>query len=116
MTYAPAAFTNLPLLPGGFYTVGRPRCQHCGHVPANKPRRLCYRCYRDPAVKPLYPVGSGNPLTAKSVPRQAGGLGADAQETLEDLERLIAERYPTMPPATPHEREYRPPPRSKTGR
>lgn len=83
---------------GVFVALG---CQHCGHTPATRPRRLCYHCYRDPAVKALYPVGSGNPATAKYAPGRP-------EQTLAELEALIRARYPTMPAATEREREWRP--------
>ena len=46
---------------------GKPLCVHCGRRRRNRPRGLCWTCYRAPAVQAAYPgnpppVGSGNPV------------------------------------------------------
>ena len=33
-------------------------CRHCGRVPAGRPRGLCWGCYYEPGVLPLYPSTS----------------------------------------------------------
>lgn len=32
-----------------------PRCQHCHTHAVNRPRGLCWTCYYDPDISPLYP-------------------------------------------------------------
>src|SRR5262245_23422506 len=34
---------------------GGPRCRHCGIYKRGRCRGLCYYCYRDPAIRALYP-------------------------------------------------------------
>lgn len=29
-------------------------CVHCGHIPANRPRGLCNKCYRNMSIRNLY--------------------------------------------------------------
>lgn len=87
-------------------------CQHCHKGKVNRPRGLCWGCWHDPAVRFIYPVGSGNPDTARYVPKTYGGRGRgeeDDEPTMEELERMIAEQYPTMPPASPWELAAPPP-------
>lgn len=43
-----------------------PPCRHCGARAANRARKLCSVCYGDPAVRPLYRPGRGNPRPAAS--------------------------------------------------
>jgi hypothetical protein len=33
-------------------------CRHCGRVPSNRPRGLCWSCYYRPGVRELYPSTS----------------------------------------------------------
>ena len=33
-------------------------CRHCGRVPVNRPRGLCWSCYYTPGVRELYPSTS----------------------------------------------------------
>jgi hypothetical protein len=33
-------------------------CRHCGRVPSNRPRGLCWSCYYKPGVRDLYPSTS----------------------------------------------------------
>ena len=33
-------------------------CRHCGRVPSNRPRGLCWSCYYKPGVRELYPSTS----------------------------------------------------------
>lgn len=30
------------------------QCRHCGRTRYMEARRLCHRCYKDPAIRPLY--------------------------------------------------------------
>lgn len=81
-------------------------CRHCSKKKVNRPRGLCWTCWHDPAVRFLYPVGSANPATARYVPKTRGGLGREAvddEPTEEELDAMIAEQLPTMPPASPEE-------------
>jgi hypothetical protein len=59
-------------------------CRHCNKGKVNRPRGLCWNCYYTPGVLKLYPVDS------KFAPK--------GEPTLEELERQIEERRPTMPP------------------
>lgn len=61
----------------------KPMCKHCQARVVNRPRGLCWPCYYDLGIRNLYPSDTKYYCRRK--------------ETLEDLERLIAERYPTMP-------------------
>jgi len=31
-------------------------CRHCGQRPPNRPRQLCWPCYKEPAIRALYPA------------------------------------------------------------
>jgi hypothetical protein len=33
-------------------------CKHCGHVPPNRPRGLCWSCYYRPGIRDQYPSTS----------------------------------------------------------
>lgn len=33
-------------------------CRHCGKVPSNRPRGLCWSCYYTPGLRDLYPSTS----------------------------------------------------------
>lgn len=33
-------------------------CRHCGKVPSNRPRGLCWKCYYTPGVREQYPSTS----------------------------------------------------------
>jgi hypothetical protein len=33
-------------------------CRHCGRVPVNRPRGLCWSCYYTPGLRELYPSTS----------------------------------------------------------
>lgn len=55
--------------------VSRPMCRHCNRVPMARPRGLCWCCFKDVAVRNLYPVdpvfgrrGSGTSGTTGAVP------------------------------------------------
>lgn len=63
----------------------RPLCRHCVERVVTRARGLCDRCFSDLDVRALYPR---NPCCGDWNPN----------ETLEDLERQIAERRATMPP------------------
>ena len=30
------------------------KCRHCGHTPANRPRRLCWTCFKNTAIRARY--------------------------------------------------------------
>lgn len=55
-------------------------CRHCETYVVSRSRGLCHRCYYRREIRDLYP--------AQWTPRE---------ETMEDLDRLVAERLPTMP-------------------
>lgn len=60
-------------------------CQHCQKREASHPRRLCYKCYSEHNIRCKYaPVGPH-------------GNRTDGAETIEELDAMIAEQYPTMP-------------------
>jgi len=59
------------------------KCRHCGHVRANRPRRLCHRCFYDLSIRDLYPPSKMSP-------------GPEPTES--ELLAMIAEQLPTMPP------------------
>lgn len=40
------------------YPESRPACRHCKAKPTNRPRGLCWTCWRAPGVKELYPPTS----------------------------------------------------------
>lgn len=58
-------------------------CRHCEAKVVSRSRGLCHSCFYRREIRDLYQP------QCKS--------RHDTEETLEDLERLIAERYPTMP-------------------
>lgn len=67
----------------------KPRCRHCKTNQAIYGRRsLCLRCFNDKSIRNQYErTGRGG----------IGLVHVDPDETLEDLERLIESRRPTMP-------------------
>jgi hypothetical protein len=67
----------------------RELCPHCGKNLAQKSRGgICDPCYRIPRIRRMY---------KKDRPAGKPRGEAKKQETMEDLERQIAEREPTMP-------------------
>ena len=65
------------------------KCLHCGNESATRSRGLGNRCYANRAVRESYPPRGGF--------GRAGARGAEAEPTMAELERIIAEEYPTMP-------------------
>lgn len=59
-------------------------CVHCEEKPANRSRGLCWGCFRVPAIRDMYPAKC-----------EAGSTWREP--TMEELDRLIASRYATMP-------------------
>lgn len=68
------------------------KCRHCGKK-ANRPRGLCWNCYYDPAIGALYPSQNNQ--------------GPKPEPTEEDLNKMIAARYATMPRAN-NDTEWKP--------
>ena len=59
-------------------------CRHCGHVPARRPRGLCWRCAADPAVRVRYrPRGDG--ATTRHCPYTGPGPDQDTNCGLGEL-------------------------------
>jgi hypothetical protein len=48
-------------------------CRHCGRVPSNRPRGLCWSCYYTPGVREQYPS------TSKFARRGVGDFNGKAQ-------------------------------------
>jgi hypothetical protein len=63
----------------------RPKCIHCHEAVISRPKGLCWNCSLDPAIRNLYPADSKFSPTSRD------------DMTMEELDALIAERYPTMP-------------------
>lgn len=63
--------------------MSRPMCRHCGKRIACRPKRLCYACSTTPEIRNSYPGATGSHNAR--------------EQTLEELEAMIAERYATMP-------------------
>lgn len=65
------------------------KCVHCGERQANRPRRLCWKCYYTPEVKDQYP-----PATAhgkRGIALEAPRLPADSPtEAFPGTEEKIA--------------------------
>lgn len=74
-------------------------CVHCKTRKRTRPRGLCWTCWHDLTIRFRYAVGSANPATAKYAPRVPYGRGKGEHEpTMAELEQMIAEQLPTMPP------------------
>lgn len=61
-----------------------PLCQHCSAPKAVRPRKLCCRCYDKQSIRNLYP-------------RAVQSYYDRREETLEELEALIAEQRANLP-------------------
>lgn len=61
-------------------------CRHCQKRNVNRPRGLCWSCYHDPAILPLYPPSS------KYAP-----LSWLPEPTEEELDAIIAEQMQCLP-------------------
>ncbi len=64
-----------------------PKCKECGLRGGNCGRGLCIVCHRDPAILVRY--ANKNAAASKAI--------GDGEPTEEELDAMIAERYPTMP-------------------
>jgi hypothetical protein len=64
-------------------------CAHCGQRPATRPRILCNIHYTDKLIRELYPICPGAEKSGSNY----------REETMADLDAMVAERYATMPPA-----------------
>lgn len=73
-------------------------CLHCGKRLPVMARGLCQRCYKDKAVRVLYP-----PAVRRYTPPAR-------EATEEELDALVESRRPTMPGRDPGEAEAEPPP------
>jgi hypothetical protein len=62
----------------------RAKCRHCHEAVVSRPKGLCSKCSRDPAIIDLYPSDS------VFCPHKDN-------MTMEELDALVAEQYPTMP-------------------
>lgn len=65
----------------------RPKCHHCGIRLITRPRGLCFRCYYTPEVRDRFGID----------PKANRPPEGRENETLEDLDRLIEMRLPSMP-------------------
>lgn len=61
------------------------KCRHCNRPKVNRPRGLCWTCYKSRSVREQYPITS--PF----------GRRGDNEPTEAELEQMIAEQLPTMP-------------------
>ncbi len=68
----------------------RPLCRHCQAEPVTRPRGLGWKCYYTPGLREQY---QSNSRYATSTAR---GEAKD-METLEDVDRIIAEQYKRLP-------------------
>jgi hypothetical protein len=64
-------------------------CAHCGQRPATRPRMLCNLHYTDKLIRELYPICPGAERSGSNY----------REETMADLDALVAANYPTMPSA-----------------
>ena len=58
-------------------------CRHCGQGGYMRPRGLCHRCYSQPAIREQYPTNRG--------------YHAAGDQTMEELEAIIAEQSRQLP-------------------
>jgi hypothetical protein len=63
-------------------------CRHCCQYPIGRPRGLCWKCFYTPGVRELYPI-LPNPNRRRS---------RHYEPTEAELDAMIAEQLPTMPP------------------
>lgn len=68
-------------------------CKHCHRNHGGYSRGLCLQCFRDPEVLAQYPP------KIKSNPDQH--WKRNYEPTMDELEKIIQERYPTMPKRGP---------------
>ncbi len=74
--------------------VDRPKCRHCNHRVACKPRGLCHPCYWDLPTRDLYPRQTPLPCVDDDeiVPSREPAGGVNAPPGSEAKLRLMAER------------------------
>jgi hypothetical protein len=59
------------------------KCRHCRKAVAHRPRRLCWCCWHDKAIRDLYPT--------------AEGYYGDDDPSAEALDAMVKAQLPTMP-------------------
>ncbi len=73
-------------------------CLECKQSRANYARGLCATCFRTPGVKDKYPIRHRGYGRSKAVRQEAEAERARLKkETMEDLERMIAEQMTCLP-------------------
>lgn len=90
-------------------------CRHCGRVPCNRPRGLCWSCYYSPGVRDLHPStskfarrGLGNFAgLAEEQPQPTGALPGSPEKVAILEERVLHRQSLWHPADAPMDSESR---------